>query len=117
MSDSIEARMYVAERHAFAGQKQGKVILRVVGRGDQNRKWSNATPVGSTELTITNPAALALFDAWLADGLDIAVTFSPVKVATPEDGHLFRPSEQEPGQSWPSAGVCGDCGHNETAHL
>lgn len=117
MSDqTIEARFFVAERHAFPQGKQGKVILRVVSRGDQNRKWSSATPSGQIEMSITNPAALDVFDKWLNEGCDVAVTFTPVIPASPTDGHVFRPALQEPGQSWPGEAQCGDCGLMETAH-
>lgn len=112
---AIEARFYVAERHAYPGNG-GKVILRAACRGDQNRKWAQATPGGTIEMSVNNPAALAEFDRWLAEGLDVQVILQPVAVARPDDGHAFRPAEQEPGQSWPQPSQCGECGATEAAH-
>ena len=45
--------------------------------GDQNKEWASATPSGSIELTIGNPAALEWFNKNLGETVEI--TFSKVE--------------------------------------
>ncbi len=64
---SVQAKLRVEEKNQRAkwDGKPGEegdhtVKLRPVG-GPGNEEWSKATPAGSVELTITNPAALSFF--------------------------------------------------------
>lgn len=120
MSDSIpsqvESRFYVTKVTRFPGDTYATVELGAACRGDHNRKWSSATPSGGITMNITNMAAVATFDKWRAESLDVAITFEAVKPVTYNDGHPFRPTEVEPGQSWPPAGSCGECGSSEDNH-
>jgi hypothetical protein len=51
----------VAKRSYYPGEAQETVKLQPV-HGKGNETWSAATPSGSVELAITNPAALAQFE-------------------------------------------------------
>jgi len=81
MSD-VTARFYVAEVTRHPGSS-GKVVLRAATRGEENRAWASATPAGSCEMSITNPAALDAFEEMRANDMDIAITFHPVDRVTP----------------------------------
>lgn len=55
----VRAKFYVAETTQYASG--GKVVLRAVCRGEDNKVWSSSTPVGLIELTINNESALRQF--------------------------------------------------------
>lgn len=48
-------------------------------QGDENKTWSQWTPGGSVELSITNPEAIKAFEV----GKDYFVDFSPVEPPAP----------------------------------
>ena len=115
MSGSVAARFYVAEiTHSAYGPKGAAAVrLQAVSRGDQNKDWASATPSGTITMQINNAPAAEYFAAHLGD--DIAVLFTAVPVAHPEDGHPYRVSEAPPGTVY-SAPNCGDCGKPESEH-
>jgi hypothetical protein len=64
----VRAKMFVAE----VGQTTygGKLVMRPVTRGDDNKAWSQATPSGELTLTIRNELAMERFrvgDEWFLD--------------------------------------------------
>jgi hypothetical protein len=71
---AVQARFYVAQitRNAF-NPAQKSVVLHAVGRGEENKTWASATPVGKIEMSINNPKAADWFDERL--GKDVAITF------------------------------------------
>lgn len=68
----VRAKMYVTE----VGRTQygGKVALRVVSRGDDNKEWAQATPTGDLTLGIRNDLAFEQFDV----GQEFYVDLTPV---------------------------------------
>lgn len=56
----VRAKMYCEEvaKTTFGG----RVKLRVVTRGEDNKEWSAATPVGELSLSIKNELAVEFFD-------------------------------------------------------
>lgn len=111
----VQARFYVAEitQSAYGPPGAASVKLQAVSRGDQNKDWASATPSGTITMTINNPPAAKYFADAL--GKDVAVTFRLVDVATPEDGHAYRPSEAPAGSVY-SAPNCGECGRPQDMH-
>lgn len=109
------ARFYVAESTEFGqpdenGQCSGNVVLRAVSRGDQNKQWSSATPVGELKMTINNPPAFEAIRAIQRNGLDVELLLTPVVAHAPGDGHPFRQSSADNSSYYGREGLCGDCG-------
>jgi hypothetical protein len=71
MADRVRAKFFVQE----VGKTTygGKVVLNVVSRGEDNKKWSAATPSGQITMTIRNELAMDFFDV----GQEYFVTFDP----------------------------------------
>lgn len=68
---ALTAKMYLAEVSTHLTQHspgadaihQQRVRLNAVyGKGEANKRWSKATPMGSLELTISNPEAFNVLD-------------------------------------------------------
>lgn len=60
MADRVRAKFYVEEiAKTIHG---GRVKLRVVSRGEDNKKWASATPVGEISMTIRNELAIEFYD-------------------------------------------------------
>lgn len=84
MSDKIRARFWI-QKVAKQAASQGAVthivelapVVRASGQPgydpEANVQWSRYTPSGRIEMTVTNEAAGAAFDA--AVGKDVAITF------------------------------------------
>ena len=53
--------------------EQTEVVLQAATRGQENKVWATATPVGKVTMTINNSAA----GQWFRDhlGKDVAITF------------------------------------------
>ena len=105
----VRAKFYVAEisRKAY-NPRQATVVLQAVSRGDGNAQWSEATPSGRLEMSITNERAV---DA-LVLGQEYYLDFTPAEAhLNPMDGHAFRPSTGYGG-----AGSCGECGTAKANH-
>lgn len=74
MSTKVQARFYVSEVTRYAYNPENlNVVLRAVGRGEENKTWASATPMGEMKLTIGNAAAAKWFEERL--GKDVALTF------------------------------------------
>lgn len=71
---TVQARFYVSKvtKHAY-NPDHLEVTLQAVSRGEENKSWAAATPVGQMTLTIGNPQAARWFDERL--GKDVALTF------------------------------------------
>lgn len=62
---AVRAKFYVAEftRYATGASRPGyadpapfgKVVLRPVTRGEENKEWASATPSGQFEMTVNGP--------------------------------------------------------------
>ena len=74
---AVSARFWVDEITTRAyNPNHTSVILRAAGRGEGNKSWAQATPTGTIEMTVTNPAAAQ----WFKDrqGKDVALTFDDI---------------------------------------
>lgn len=73
----VRAKMYVdhVDYHAWGVN----VTLRVVSRGEDNKRWAAASPAGTLEITIKNEAASDQF----APGQEWFIDMLPV----PDDQH------------------------------
>lgn len=71
MADKVRAKFYVDEiAKTIHG---GRVRLRVVTRGEDNKQWASATPSGEITMTIRNELAIEFFDV----GDEYFVDFTP----------------------------------------
>lgn len=71
MAPKVRAKFYVTEIGKTTWG--GKVVLACVTRGEDNKKWSAATPSGQITMTIKNELALEVFDV----GDEFFVDFIP----------------------------------------
>lgn len=80
---AIKAKFYVAEvtRYAY-NPASAKVILRAVSRGDENKEWASATPMGLLDMTIGNPAAIEQLAEQLGD--EVYLTIEPAVSNSPQ---------------------------------
>ena len=77
-SGRVRAKFYV---YGMELQQWGTIVkLRVVGRGEDNKAWSAATPVGELTMTIKNEVAAERF----APGQEWFLDFTPAP--TGEEG-------------------------------
>lgn len=73
---AVEARFYVSGYQRFAYNTDAtQVSLQAVSRGEHNKSWAAATPVGEIKMTIQNGSAADWFVGQL--GKEVAVTFEP----------------------------------------
>lgn len=71
---AVQARFFVDQIVKHARFDGVKFILQPVTSSKRgNASWSKFTPSGSIELSVTNPDAIAWFEAHL--GVDVAITF------------------------------------------
>lgn len=90
---AVTARFYVAEVHKYPTRSDGwadpvpmgKVILRAAIRGEENKAWASATPVGLIDLTVKGDAL-----PWFEDrlGADLHITFDDVPRPAPQSEPL-----------------------------
>ena len=84
---TITARFYVSE---VAKQPGGnaKITLQPAYAGGANRDWSTASPSGKIELFVTNPVAVAFYEAALGlpqiECIEVAFSVVPSQLPTPE---------------------------------
>lgn len=81
---AVHAKFYVAETTKFASSvnpagwaepaPHGKVVLRPVTRGADNKEWASSTPSGEIQMTVIGPA-LAQFEAAIGQEVDILFSF------------------------------------------
>lgn len=85
MSESIVGHMYLAEATVNAySPDQLTVVLRVVTKGEQNKKWAAATPTGELKLGIKNPDATGIFrSSENASGIDLNAEYEVVITRLP----------------------------------
>jgi len=81
---SVVAKFRVSSRTEYAGyaSEPGKTMESVklmAAAGEENKSWAAATPAGTIDMTITNPAALDQFQV----GEYVMVTFEPVEAEAP----------------------------------
>lgn len=120
---TVRAKFYIEE---ITRKPSGtnKVKLRAVARGERNAEWAKASPDGSIELTISNPAAFEFF-ADLLDSMgtdpsghprypEVFVDFSPATDGWLGDGHAFVESKA-PADHY-SHGQCAECGFPRDRH-
>lgn len=71
MADKVRAKFYVEEvaRTTYGG----RVKLRAVSRGEDNKRWASATPSGEITMTIRNELAIDFYDV----GEEYFVDFTP----------------------------------------
>lgn len=77
---TVQARFYVAEIHKFPSSMNGyadpvpngRVVMRPVTRGSENKAWASATPAALFEMPVSGNA-LPWFEERL--GKDVAITF------------------------------------------
>lgn len=87
---TVTARFYVDEiTHRAYNPAHATVKLQAAGRGEQNKAWAQATPSGTIEMSVNNPAAAEFFQAML--GRDLELTFTPVG-----DGRYLSPHAPDP---------------------
>lgn len=115
MSESVVARFYIATvtRHAY-NTEQREVQLQAVSRGDHNAHWAKATPSGTLNMSINNPAAGQWMDDHLGEEVELLMTLVPKHIA-PSDGHEFRPAQVADDHY--NKGKCGECSYAEEFHV
>jgi hypothetical protein len=76
---TVRARFYIGQitRHAY-NPAQGQVKLQAVTRGTENKTWAAATPTGTLDMTIGNPAALEFFNDNLGKELTLTFELDPL---------------------------------------
>lgn len=112
---SVTAKMYLAETTRQAYNPEHKQVkLACVTRGTQNASWASATPVGSMELTINNPAAAKFFD--IDEDVDYIISIEKVKRYVAGDGHAFDEDTSIKEGHYQFKG-CKHCGAREEAHV
>ena len=79
---SVQARFFVAEITQFAHLSNyaapapaGKVVLRPVTRGEENKQWASATPSGEFTMTVQGDAF-----PWFAEriGKEVSIVLSDI---------------------------------------
>lgn len=101
------------------GQGQGGIVkMQAVSRGSRNASWSQYTPSGTIEMSITNPTALEQFVTMLNQNREtgkypeIYVDFTAAEDGWVGDGHTFEPpptDEIPEGSAY--ANQCAQCGY------
>lgn len=81
LDHTINARFYVSE---VAKQPGGnaKVTLQPAYANGANREWAQATPSGKIELFVTNPDAVAFYEAALALNMNECLEISFARVSS-----------------------------------
>lgn len=112
---TTRAKFYVSGLTLLPGKDAGITVnLMAVARGDRNANWAKATPCGSMQMTVNNPAAA---DAWqqfmeaarrTGKSPEVFIDIAPSDDGWPGDGHVFRLSEVGEGEY--GHGLCSECG-------
>ncbi len=114
---TVRAKFYISELTQYPGAAGGKVKLGAATRGARNADWASATPSGTLELNINNPAAFDFFVDLLARSKDLG--FAPeVDIIMSASGdmepHAFEPFERA---NHYVNGRCAACGGDQDAPL
>lgn len=81
MSDQVTARFYVSEinYNQPAEPDAARILMRpAYNNGSGNEAWSKATPSGEITLQVSNPSAVAFFDAVRRENANLHLTFERV---------------------------------------
>lgn len=115
----VRAKFNIAKIELSPGNQGGKVVLQAVSRGERNADWASATPSGTIEMTVNNPAGFQ----WFLDRLqaqreagrypEVWVDFSDSMDGWPGDGHKFRLADVP--ETHYQHGKCGECGFPKVA--
>lgn len=110
----VDARFYVTKVELTPGSEGGKVTLAPAYRGARNAGWAAATPSGSIEMWINNPAAFAQFTKAVnhVGGPEFDIHFLHAPQAHPGDGHPF---EETPKGHY-NHPRCAECSGTEEEH-
>lgn len=110
----LKAKFYVAGVTLLPGTQGVKLSLSAVSRGDRNAQWAQATPTGSVEMVINNPAAAAQVEEFMQAARrtnrqpEVFLDIAPSTDGWPSDGHRFRLADIPEGIY--GHGNCGECG-------
>lgn len=113
---SCRAKFYISGLELRPGaEEHGVVRLSAVSRGDRNAAWAKASPSGSLEMHVNNPAGFA----WFKDLLDhsreagiqpeLYLDFTVADDGYPGDGHTFVAGRGAEGD-YNGPQSCGECG-------
>lgn len=109
------AKFYISGLTLLPGKDSGvKVNLSAVSRGDRNAEWATATPCGSMEMTINNPAAAKVWQDFMEQARntgkspEVFIDIKPSDDGWAGDGHQFRLADVAEGIY--GHGSCGECG-------
>lgn len=119
---ATRAKFYVSGLTLLPGKDAGvRLNLSAVSRGDRNNQWSSATPSGSMEMLIQNPAAVAWWEDFMHTARstgkqpELFIDIYPSTDGWPGDGHPFRLAE--PSHTGYGRDTCGECGQPKDAEL
>ena len=75
---AVKARFYVSElkRQAY-NPNATTVTLNAVSRGEHNKVWASATPVGTLSMTVNNESAAGFFSERLGTEVEITIEEAP----------------------------------------
>lgn len=110
-----KAKFYVEHVEMFAHNKgkSGKVHLRAVSRGAENAMWASASPSGSMEMYVANPAGFQWFVDRLGEEISLTMTSALNDPAT----HSFEGlAEEDLPHAIGSEPTCVHCGKPEREH-
>lgn len=113
---ATRAKFYVSELGLLPGQGAGvKLKLHAVSRGSRNADWATATPSGSMEMMIQNPAAVQWWEDFVNASRktgkqpELFIDIYPSEDGWPGDGHQFSPGTGDEGTIY-APQYCAECG-------
>jgi hypothetical protein len=112
---ATRAKFYVTGLTLLPPGQGCRLNLSAVCRGERNRDFATATPSGSMEMMIQNPAAVQWWEDFVntarATGKqpELFIDIYPSEDGWPGDGHKFTPSGGEPGTIY-GPDKCAECG-------
>lgn len=111
---TVRAKFYLSSLELFPGQDSGGIIhMQAVARGDRNAQWAQATPSGSMQMTVNNPAGFEFFEQLMATSRatgkqpEVYIDIAPAADGWAGDGHKFRLAEVP--ETHYLYGKCGEC--------
>lgn len=119
---TVRGKFNIAGITLLPGKDAGiQVNLNAVCRGDRNATWARATPSGTIQMTVNNPAAAD----WFLQQLELSrksgrypeifIDMARSTDGYPGDGHAFRLFDTQ-GYSY-GEGTCGECGLSKDAKV
>lgn len=111
---NIRAKFYVTSLELLPGKDAGvRVNLSAVSRGDRNASWATATPMGTMQMTVNNPAAAQAWESFMRAAREtgkqpeVFLDITPSTDGWPCDGHAFRLADIPEGIY--GHDQCGEC--------